>query len=78
MEFTTPLDEVDKELSFACLRCNTTDKEDHRTVGGEKLKKRAELNVGAWFGVEPLRAIRDVVHVMCGSYAISPLSIPLQ
>lgn len=30
-----------------------------------------------WFGVKPFTAIRDVVHVLWGSYGIHPLSRPV-
>lgn len=51
---------------------------DHRTVAEEELYNKTELNVGEFLGVEPFSTIRSAVLVVPESYAISPLSRPLQ
>lgn len=71
MECTEPLDGIDKELGCVCLRWSTTD-EIYHTISEDENR---EFAVGEWFGLEPLSAIREVVHVVRKNYSVKPFGI---
>lgn len=74
MEHKLAPDEGDTELDNVCLKWCTTEEQNSSTVKGEEPNDKTELNLRKWFGVEHLRAISGVVHLVRGNYGTLPLS----
>lgn len=59
------------------LRRITTDEKDQSTVAERRQNCGMDLNVGECLVVEPVGAVRGVVHVVPNNYGVPPLRIRL-
>lgn len=68
IDCTRLLDGIDKDSGYVCLRRSTAVELDYSM----REDNNREFLFGDWFGLEPLTAIRDVVHVIQKNYRVKP------
>lgn len=78
MESTPALDEVDEELCWLCLRCDTRDKNDQSLVVGVELNRRVELKVVGRVEVKLFSVILGITTVVRDACGIPLLSSAFQ